>query len=196
MPELEVSSMYYPPKLLGDDPRVGYVREIVTQPVMKDALFTEAPSSAGLLGKGRARSDASCAAFVVINLTAAVDSADASLLHSVHACRAHMHVHTCRAHLPCTPAQVFRALEADLQLGPSALSSLALLQSLSMAVAAPVWLGLGLGLGLGLVTLDGRCCTGEMCMRCAWRDMCMYDVPSHPWHAHLSLSMAVTAPAP
>ena len=83
---------------------------------MKDALFTEAPSSSGLLGKGGVRSDASCAAFVVINLAAAVDSADASLLHSV-----------------------FRALEADLQLGPSALSTLALLQSLSMAVAAPVW---------------------------------------------------------
>ena len=115
MTELEVSSMYYPPKLLGDDPRVGYVREIVTQPVMKDALFTEAPSSAGLLGKGRARSDASCAAFVVINLAAAVDSADASLLHSVarlpctcthavHACRAHLPRTHARAHLPCTPA--------------------------------------------------------------------------------------------
>ena len=47
-------------------------------------------------------------------------------------------IHTCRAQAPCT-RQVFRALEADLQLGPSALSTLALLQSLSMAVAAPVW---------------------------------------------------------
>ena len=84
---------------------------------MKDTLFPETPSaSASLLGKGRARSDASCAAFLVLNLAAAVDSADASLLHSV-----------------------FRALEADLQLGPSALSSLALLQSLSMAIATPVW---------------------------------------------------------
>ena len=82
---------------------------------MKDALFTEAPSSAGLLGKTRARSDASCAAFVVINLAAAVDSADASLLHSVarlpctcthavHACRAHLPRTHARAHLPCTPA--------------------------------------------------------------------------------------------
>ena len=52
----------------------------------------------------------------------------------------------CTMHTPCTmhsahtlhTPQVFRALEADLQLGPSALSSLALLQSLSMAVAAPV----------------------------------------------------------
>ena len=76
---------------------------------MKDALFTEAPSSAGLLGKGRARSDASCAAFVAINLAAAVDSADASLLHSVHACtctpaRAHLPCTHARARLPCTPA--------------------------------------------------------------------------------------------
>ena len=88
---------------------------------MKDALFTEAPSSAGLLGKTRARSDASCAAFVVVNLAAAVDSADASLLHSVHTCtRTHARAHlpctpavhscictpaaqTCRAHIPCTP---------------------------------------------------------------------------------------------
>jgi hypothetical protein len=49
-----------------------------------EALFAEAPSSSGLLGKSRVRSDVS--AFVVINLAAAVDSADASLLHSVHTC--------------------------------------------------------------------------------------------------------------
>ena len=75
-----------------------------------------AESSSLLIGRSRGRSDVTCATFAVINLAAAVDSADASLLHSV-----------------------FRALEADLQLGPSALSSLSLLQALSMAVAAPVW---------------------------------------------------------
>ena len=64
----------------------------------------------------------------------------------------------CTMHTPCTmhsahtlhTPQVFRALEADLQLGPSALSSLALLQSLSMAVAAPV-----LTLTLTLTRLGG-----------------------------------------
>ena len=56
------------------------------------------------------------ATLVVLNLAAVVDAADGALLHAV-----------------------FRALEADLQLGPTALSKLALLQSLSMAIAAPIW---------------------------------------------------------
>ena len=55
-------------------------------------------------------------ALVVLYLAIAIDAADSALL-----------------------AAVFRTLESDLSIGPAGLGTLSLVQSLSMALAAPVW---------------------------------------------------------